>query len=83
MGNEATLAGLKLRPSRVEWKWEELENTKPTESLNPVWYFFEILPFKKLSYGGAKKYNWYESFRYYILDPNWVPSGGPIAGRAV
>lgn len=59
MGNEATLAGLKLRPSRVEWKWEELENTKPTESLKPVWYFFEILPFKTLSYGGAKKYIWW------------------------
>jgi hypothetical protein len=50
MGNEVMLAGLRLKPSKVEWNWDQLENSKPTESLHSVWRFFEILPFKRLSY---------------------------------
>jgi hypothetical protein len=42
MGNEALRAGLKLKASSVEWKWEELENKAPTELLTGVWRIFEI-----------------------------------------
>jgi hypothetical protein len=50
MGNEALFAGLKLRHSEVVWKWDKLATTRPKESLKNVWHFFELLPFKRLSY---------------------------------
>jgi hypothetical protein len=50
MGNEALFAGLKLSESRVEWNWEELQKTTPTESLKYIWHLFELLPIKRLSY---------------------------------
>ncbi|KAJ6589856.1 hypothetical protein DFH09DRAFT_217728 [Mycena vulgaris] len=50
MGNEAQHAGLKLEASPVEWKWEQLETSQPTESLTWVWRLFELLPIKHLSY---------------------------------
>ena len=50
MGNEALFAGLKLRDSKVVWDWAKLAETRPKESLVHVWHFFELLPFKRLSY---------------------------------
>ncbi|KAJ7484542.1 hypothetical protein FB451DRAFT_1232827 [Mycena latifolia] len=50
MGNEAQHAGLKIKASRVEWKWEELETSKPTESLTWVWRVIELLPIRRLAY---------------------------------
>ncbi|KAF8814000.1 hypothetical protein BYT27DRAFT_7219939 [Phlegmacium glaucopus] len=50
MGNEALFAGLKLRHSEVVWKWNDLAETRPKESLIYVWHFFELLPFKRLLY---------------------------------
>jgi hypothetical protein len=61
MGNEAQHAGLKLEPSPVEWNWEELEASKPTESLTSVWHLFELLPFKRLSYADKVSVVWYRS----------------------
>jgi len=61
MGNEAMLAGLELHESRVQWKWNELEKTEPTESLTLWWRFLEILPIKRLSYVSGKT-TWYGSF---------------------
>jgi hypothetical protein len=51
MGNEALFAGLKLERSEVVWNWDELKKTRPHESLTNLWHFFELLPFKRLSYG--------------------------------
>ncbi|KAJ7900848.1 hypothetical protein B0H13DRAFT_1883251 [Mycena leptocephala] len=59
MGNEAQHAGLKLEPSPVEWNWEELETSKPTESLTSVWHVFELLPFKRLSYADKASMVWF------------------------
>ena len=55
MGNEALFAGLKLRDSRVVWDWAKLAATRPKESLTHVWHFFELLPFKRLSYDKQRK----------------------------
>jgi hypothetical protein len=58
MGNEALFAGLKLGDPKVlgeyraVWDWWKLAKTHPKESLTSVWYFFELLPFKRLSYDG-------------------------------
>ncbi|KAJ6548693.1 hypothetical protein B0H19DRAFT_1265495 [Mycena capillaripes] len=58
MGNEAQHAGLRLKPSPVEWDWEELEKSQKTESLTSVWRLFELLPFKRLSYADGKSVVW-------------------------
>jgi hypothetical protein len=58
MGNEAIVAGLKLSRSRVEWDWGKLSETGPKESLSWVWRFFEVLPFKRLSYVDSKRVTW-------------------------
>ncbi|KAJ7627789.1 hypothetical protein DFH06DRAFT_1272916 [Mycena polygramma] len=50
MGNEALRASLRIKASTVEWKWEELETSRPTESLTWLWRAFELFPFKRLSY---------------------------------
>src|ERR1700761_6879782 len=55
MANEAFRAGLKLEPSAVEWKWPELETSKPTESMNWFWRLVELIPIGRLSYGGRKR----------------------------
>ena len=55
MGNEALFAGLKLTVSRVVWDWNTLEQTRPKESLTWVWRFFELLPFRRLSYDKSGK----------------------------
>ncbi|KAH7924732.1 hypothetical protein BV22DRAFT_1129559 [Leucogyrophana mollusca] len=59
MGREAMIAGLKLYPSKVIWDWDELRETKPTESLTWVWRVFEMFPFKRLSYTGRKDTTWW------------------------
>lgn len=58
MGNEAIFAGLKLRQSKVGWDWEKLEKTQPIESLRSIWHFFELLPFKRLSYDDKWGVTW-------------------------
>ncbi|KAF8532001.1 hypothetical protein JB92DRAFT_3080805 [Gautieria morchelliformis] len=42
------LGGLQMRPTKVDWDWNNLGEVK--ESLTPVWRIFEWLPFKRLSY---------------------------------
>lgn len=58
IGNEALMAGLKLKPSRVEWDWRKLKYSGPTKSLGVVWYLFEALPFKRLTYKDEKSTTW-------------------------
>ncbi|KAF8329934.1 hypothetical protein F5887DRAFT_1181051, partial [Amanita rubescens] len=58
MGNEALIAGLRLDESRFEWKWDDLQNSKPKESLTLGWRFLEILPFKRLSYTKETHHTW-------------------------
>lgn len=58
MGNEARFSGLRLRPSKVQWDWSALSNTKPTESLNIIWKIIEILPIKRLTYTGGQDTTW-------------------------
>jgi hypothetical protein len=60
MGNEANLAGLRLRPSGVVWNWGELKQNKPLKSLRSVWRWFELLPFKRLSYDDKSSTTWYQ-----------------------
>jgi hypothetical protein len=48
MSYEAISAGLLMKPSNVEWKWEQFGDVN--ESLTGVWKLFEYLPFKRLSY---------------------------------
>jgi len=55
MGNEAMIAGLNLRSSTVEWKWEELKQSRPTPSLTAAWKLLEYLPFERLTYEDATK----------------------------
>jgi hypothetical protein len=76
MGNEAMLAGLELHQSQVEWKWDELEVTKPTESMSLWWRFLELLPAKRLSYNGGKT-TLYGSFTLVIF-PDTILLGFPI-----
>ncbi|KAJ7815718.1 hypothetical protein B0H13DRAFT_1924023 [Mycena leptocephala] len=59
IGNEAQHAWLKLETSPVEWNWEELETSKPTESLTSVWHLFELLPFRRLSYADKASVVWF------------------------
>ena len=56
MTYEATSAGLKLSPTDVEWKWDELGRVH--ESLTLGWKLFEYLPFKRLSYKDARSHTW-------------------------
>jgi hypothetical protein len=60
IGNEAFLAGLRLKESNFEWDWDKLRDTKPRESLNFVWWPLELLPFKRLSYLDKKHTVWCE-----------------------
>ncbi|KAJ7167522.1 hypothetical protein C8R46DRAFT_1093281 [Mycena filopes] len=62
MGNEALRAGLKMRASNVEWKWEEIENSHPTESLTGIWRLLEFLPFRRLSYVDTHSVTWRPHF---------------------
>ncbi|KAJ7741141.1 hypothetical protein B0H16DRAFT_51389 [Mycena metata] len=62
MGNEALRAGLKIRASNVEWKWEELEDSRPTESLTGIWRLLEVLPFRRLSYVDGRGVTWWPHF---------------------
>ena len=62
MANEARFAGLRLHPSKVQWSWDELEKSRPKESLNFIWRIFEVLPFRRLSYSGVDDATWYEPF---------------------
>lgn len=48
MSFEAVSCGLRLRPTRVEWRWDRLHEMK--ESLTGVWHVLEWIPFKTLSY---------------------------------
>lgn len=48
MSYEAISAGLSMKLSNVEWKWEQLG--KVNESLKGVWKLFEFIPFKHLTY---------------------------------
>ena len=48
MSFEAVSCGLRLRPTKVEWNLEHLQDVK--ESLTGVWHLFEWMPFKRLSY---------------------------------
>lgn len=46
MENEALMAGLHLLRSSVNWKINDLKDSKPTKSLNGVWWLLECLPFR-------------------------------------
>ena len=48
MSFEAVSCGLRLRPTKVEWNLDHLQDVK--ESLTGVWRMFEWMPFKRLSY---------------------------------
>ena len=48
MSFEAVSAGLRLRPTKVEWNLNHLQDVK--ESLTGIWHTFEWMPFKRLSY---------------------------------
>jgi len=48
MSFEAVSCGLRLRPTKVEWNLDHLQDVK--ESLTGVWRIFEWMPFKRLSY---------------------------------
>jgi hypothetical protein len=48
MSFEAVSCGLRLRPTKVEWNLDHLQDVK--ESLTGVWHIFEWMPFKRLSY---------------------------------
>ncbi|PVF95702.1 hypothetical protein CPB86DRAFT_710764 [Serendipita vermifera] len=48
MMSEAIGSGALLRPKKVEWDWQNLDVVK--ESLTGIWYPFEWIPFKRLSY---------------------------------
>jgi len=48
MSFEAVSCGLRLRPTKVEWNLDHLQDVK--ESLTGVWHMFEWMPFKRLSY---------------------------------
>ena len=48
MSFEAVSCGLQLRPTKVEWNLDHLQDVK--ESLTGVWRMFEWMPFKRLSY---------------------------------
>jgi hypothetical protein len=58
MGNEATMAGLELKPSRAVWDWTALESDEPTKSLNYKWWLLELLPIKHLTYKDATHTYW-------------------------
>ncbi|KAJ7715230.1 hypothetical protein B0H16DRAFT_1230379, partial [Mycena metata] len=55
MENEATSAGLRLRPRKSggEWNWDELEKDKGYESLNAFWGLLELLTIRHLTYKDA------------------------------
>lgn len=48
MSFEAVSCGLRLRPTKVEWNLDRLQDVK--ESLTGIWHIFEWMPFKWLSY---------------------------------
>ena len=48
MSFEAVSCGLRLRPTKVEWNLDHLQDVK--ESLTGIWHIFEWMPFKRLSY---------------------------------
>ena len=66
MGNEALRAGLRMKPSRVDWEWKELQSRQFSDSLRSVWRIFEYLPFKRLSYDDSTKVTTYESLSHLI-----------------
>jgi hypothetical protein len=81
MRNEATLAGLRLESSPVEWKWDELENSAPTESMLKEWHLFKIIPFKRLSYNDRTHSTWYESSVHCLIRSDLTLSGCLIYGK--
>ncbi|KAJ7847939.1 hypothetical protein B0H14DRAFT_2307890, partial [Mycena olivaceomarginata] len=55
MENEATSAGLHLRPRVEVWKWEEIKRDKPIESLKGLfWWFLESIPLPRSTYNVDK-----------------------------
>lgn len=58
MGNEAMIAGIKLRESVVDWNWEELATAPETPSLKLFWWLVECLPFPRLTYESAAGTTW-------------------------
>lgn len=48
MTYEATLAGLLMKLTNAEWKWDDLGDVN--ESLTGIWKLFERLPFERLTY---------------------------------
>jgi hypothetical protein len=78
MGNEANLAGLRLGPSGVEWNWEELKQNKPVKSLRSVWHWFELWPFKRLSYNDRSSTTWYKFPWYHVVHIDVILLGGLI-----
>ncbi|KAF8160440.1 hypothetical protein K438DRAFT_1859750, partial [Mycena galopus ATCC 62051] len=55
MENEATSAGLRLRPRKTggAWNWSDLRNDKAHESLSALWWPVELLPVTHLSFKNA------------------------------
>ncbi|KAJ6560510.1 hypothetical protein DFH09DRAFT_921570 [Mycena vulgaris] len=57
MENEATTAGLHLRPRDTggAWDWDKLQREGPQESLTgPFWWFMETLPLTRPNYNARK-----------------------------
>lgn len=52
MSYEAILAGLLMKPSDAEWKWNEPGDVH--EFFPPFWRLLEVLPIKRLSYKGQQ-----------------------------
>ena len=61
MKYEATSSGLDLKPGKVEWDWQRLDDVQ--ESLTGSWRILERLPFKRLTYkgGSSTTYRWASS----------------------
>lgn len=63
MENEATSAGLRLRPRKTGggWDWKHLREDEAHESLTGFWSLVEQLPVSRLSYRNADELTRYEN----------------------
>ena len=50
MVNQSIIAGLRMMPSKVEWKMERLAKMRPKESMTLPYRLIEAFPFKQLTY---------------------------------
>ncbi|KAK0451389.1 uncharacterized protein EV420DRAFT_1646119 [Desarmillaria tabescens] len=52
MEHEASETGLRFSPRETirEWKWDHLQEDKPTKSLSALWWVLECLPIRRFKY---------------------------------